>query len=67
MWGGGSAAEAQVVRDDKGWVVAGVDESKSLYDMKDSRFLGRWTGDGGCEETLEGDVTGDKVFDWGDN
>jgi hypothetical protein len=26
MWGGGSAAEAQVVRDDKGWVVVGRGE-----------------------------------------
>lgn len=30
MWGGGSVAEAQVVREERGWVVVGVEESKSV-------------------------------------
>ena len=45
--GGGSKVDADEVRDERGRVDVGVEESKSEYDMNESRFLAAWLGEGG--------------------
>jgi hypothetical protein len=51
-------AETDEVNEDKGSIEAGVEASKSEYDMKDRRFATMF-GDGGCEidrEVFVGDA-----------
>jgi hypothetical protein len=59
-WGGGSAAVAALVRLDSGCVKTGVEASKSVYDMNESRLEapdgeGGWLADIGLATALAGE------------
>lgn len=62
MWGGGSADDAEVVKDEREWVVAGVDDKRSEYDMNESRLLAIWVGEGGWDNEAELSETGEETI-----
>lgn len=55
MCGGGSETIADEVSVDSGMAEAGVEDSRSMYEMNDSRFV-MFFGDGGCEDRGAGIV-----------
>lgn len=51
-WGGGSLTWALRVRDDRGTAEAGVEVSKSVYEMKESLFDGFFGDGGACDANV---------------
>lgn len=56
MCGGGSAEEAEVVREERGWREVGVEARRSEYAMKERRLLAI---DVGVVREREGELMGD--------